>query len=741
MIRILFKDQRLGLLAARLLVTLLCLTANRIAAQPAVSSVPQESLLKIIQAEDERRWGSDLKELLSNKNAAIRSRSALAAGRIGDEGAVPPLVELLSKDTDPDVRESAIFSLGEIESPLGADALIAVLKKSTEPASARARAVEALGKIAGSLGNDQEQRRQELNVVILDTLKAEAARGTAADNETVLLGLTAALRSRVTNAGPTIAEFLSQSSPRVRADAANALARLRLKDGAAQLQDLLAKDSDPIVRANAARALGAAENRDALDALLDHAIKDSDLRVRVSAIRALAGLKDLRAAQSLLKRGQTLTAVDLKKKPSETNEVLEIVSTLGRILQGSDNQEAAGWLKQVRDGFANQAPEAEIAFARVSPSAYLQSIGWDITAYSKGDKTVLDQWRARSSAAQALAEIANSPATLPNRAALITQGESLVGRLLAANDAQIAPNTKSEQAALSLPEILRSFAAFKTQNVSEVLRKHMTFKDVIIRATAADLLGELPPEKTNEQVLIESFPLALTDELNDAALSILDSLAKQKTASANEAIKKGLESSDHLIRRRAVALLKANGAGDFSSRIANVITRNSLADYKRAVARFKKTTNANVSTSRGSFVIEFLSENAPLTVDNFVRLAQKGYFNGQTIPRVVPNFVVQAGDPRGDQNGGPGYSIRCEINQVPYDRAAVGMALSGKDTGGSQWFVTHSPQPHLDGGYTVFGRVVSGMDVVDRIVRGDTIISVTITEHKTLGTTSRNQTQ
>ena len=97
-------------------------------------------------------------------------------------------------------------------------------------------------------------------------------------------------------------------------------------------------------------------------------------------------------------------------------------------------------------------------------------------------------------------------------------------------------------------------------------------------------------------------------------------------------------------------------------------------------------------------------EDAPLTVDNFIKLARSGYFNGVLVHRVVPNFVMQDGDPRGDGNGGPGWSIRCEINMVPYDRGAVGMALSGKDTGGSQWFVTHSPQPHLDGGYTVFGR-------------------------------------
>ena len=138
---------------------------------------------------------------------------------------------------------------------------------------------------------------------------------------------------------------------------------------------------------------------------------------------------------------------------------------------------------------------------------------------------------------------------------------------------------------------------------------------------------------------------------------------------------------------------------------------------------------ATVTTNKGRFVIEFFPEDAPLTVDNFVSLARRKYFDGIVFHRVVANFVAQSGDPRGDGNGGPGYQIRCEINQDEYGRGAVGMALSGKDTGGSQWFVTHSPQPHLDGGYTVFGTVSErDMAVVDAIDRGDKIISIRITE-------------
>ena len=108
------------------------------------------------------------------------------------------------------------------------------------------------------------------------------------------------------------------------------------------------------------------------------------------------------------------------------------------------------------------------------------------------------------------------------------------------------------------------------------------------------------------------------------------------------------------------------------------------------------------------------------------RLARSGYFRGTRFHRVVPNFVAQDGDPRDDGNGGPGYAIRDEMNRRRYDRGAVGMALSGPDTGGSQYFITHSPQPHLDGHYTVFGRVVNGFDVLDRIVQGDLITSITI---------------
>jgi cyclophilin family peptidyl-prolyl cis-trans isomerase len=120
---------------------------------------------------------------------------------------------------------------------------------------------------------------------------------------------------------------------------------------------------------------------------------------------------------------------------------------------------------------------------------------------------------------------------------------------------------------------------------------------------------------------------------------------------------------------------------------------------------------------------------APMAAWNFAELAGKKFFDGATLHRVVPNFVVQDGDPRGDGYGGPGYSIRDEFNPLPFTAGVLGMASDGKDTAGSQWFITVSAQPHLDGRYTSFGRVVQGLREIVRQMRpGDTVVSIRVYE-------------
>lgn len=141
----------------------------------------------------------------------------------------------------------------------------------------------------------------------------------------------------------------------------------------------------------------------------------------------------------------------------------------------------------------------------------------------------------------------------------------------------------------------------------------------------------------------------------------------------------------------------------------------------------KKTYRITMETSKGVIEIDLYPQYAPKTVNNFVFLSQEGYYDGVTFHRVIPNFVIQGGDPTGTGRGGPGYRFEDEFedNPLKHETGALSMANAGPGTNGSQFFITHSPQPHLDGKHTVFGKVVSGMEVVNAIKQGDKMIKVT----------------
>ena len=141
---------------------------------------------------------------------------------------------------------------------------------------------------------------------------------------------------------------------------------------------------------------------------------------------------------------------------------------------------------------------------------------------------------------------------------------------------------------------------------------------------------------------------------------------------------------------------------------------------------------ATIYTDKGDMEVEFYEADAPGTVDNFCNLAKKGFYNGLKFHRVIPDFVIQGGCPRGDGTGGPGYKIKCETsggNQF-HDRGVLSMAHAGKDTGGSQFFICHSRRntAHLDRVHTCFGKVVDGLDVIDDIRAGDLIKKIEIHE-------------
>lgn len=138
-------------------------------------------------------------------------------------------------------------------------------------------------------------------------------------------------------------------------------------------------------------------------------------------------------------------------------------------------------------------------------------------------------------------------------------------------------------------------------------------------------------------------------------------------------------------------------------------------------------TKAIMETEKGVITLNLFDQDAPNTVKNFVKLSQDGFYDGLIFHRVIPNFMIQGGCPQGSGTGGPGYSIDCEINPNKHLAGSLSMAHRGPNTGGSQFFICHSPQPHLDGVHTVFGKT-EDMDVVNAIRQGDKILSVTITE-------------
>lgn len=144
----------------------------------------------------------------------------------------------------------------------------------------------------------------------------------------------------------------------------------------------------------------------------------------------------------------------------------------------------------------------------------------------------------------------------------------------------------------------------------------------------------------------------------------------------------------------------------------------------------KKSYKATMSTNKGDIVLELYPEHAPITVNNFVFLARQGFYDNVAFHRVISDFVIQGGDPTGTGRGGPGYRFADETqgNPLKHETGMISMANAGPNTNGSQFFITHSPQPHLDGKHTVFGKVVEGQDVVDAIRQGDVMESVTIEE-------------
>ena len=181
----------------------------------------------------------------------------------------------------------------------------------------------------------------------------------------------------------------------------------------------------------------------------------------------------------------------------------------------------------------------------------------------------------------------------------------------------------------------------------------------------------------------------------------------------------------HLVLIVAVAAVVSAGALVVG---CNKSTSNEpVREEKKPMAAAEPLPQITFQTNKGNIVIELTEDDTPNTVANFISLAEKGFYDGLKFHRVIPNFMVQGGDPKGNGTGGPGYVIADEISpRLRHTRGVLSMANAGPNTGGSQFFITHVPCPHLDGRHAIFGKVTSGLEVVDAIQMGDQIIKVTV---------------
>jgi cyclophilin family peptidyl-prolyl cis-trans isomerase len=313
---------------------------------------------------------------------------------------------------------------------------------------------------------------------------------------------------------------------------------------------------------------------------------------------------------------------------------------------------------------------------------------------------------------------------------------------------EAAQDQAGDSATTILPAVLQALAQAQTPDLGTILPPYLMSHDgVVLRAALA---AYAPPEGAASawKPVLQAYANVADSSDSETKIAILDRLADWLTAAEVQSfLRTRLRDRERIVRIAAARLLKQAGATGIPDDPGPAASNATDQTYTQAAAARQDRTIAVVDTNRGTIEIELYRQDAPLTVANFVALANKrippdqaspaknsdpGFFDGLSFMRVVPYSVVQSGDPRNDQEGGPGYTIRCEINMHPFERGSVGMWLSGKDTGGSQFFITLSPQPDLDGRYTCFGRVISGIAVAEHLIAGDRILRIRIVEDKTM---------
>jgi cyclophilin family peptidyl-prolyl cis-trans isomerase len=636
-------------------------------ADPHGMTIEEEA--QILRLEDRREFdAATIDAWLRHPNSLHRLRIAQAIGRIGPHArsGVAQLATLAS-DSDRRVREMAAFSLGEIGDPAGAEALFTFA--GDDDAGVAAEAVEAIAKLAA--------RDKSLLPRYLELTSESRPEGVRARAIRFLF------RWDDDRASEIALQSLGAASSVIRQEGAYTLQRRPYASAHDRLL-LVMNDPNTLTRAYATTALGRIGNAAALPALLD-ALGDMHPWVRTNAAVAIGRVAEKNRSALHVDHLPRIFASLQDPDPGTRAMILD---TLG--YYAAMNETARKRLVDVlHDGTAWQRELAAGAIAKhlgITPE--LASLSpWQIVR-------VLEAATAKAEGVALRAQHVSHPEALVRANALSTIPDESA-------DAEIA-----------------------------IIRAAMGDADVIVRANAYDRYGAAKNEPRDVLVkaLQEAEERERTSSMNDARLAAIAVLARIDYPERTSQFTDLLGDADPVVRRFAAEQLEQQLKMPPQSYVPLAIDRP-LAEYAEIVRWAREPHTARIRMTRGNIDVALLPQDAPMTAWNFAQLAKRGYFDNTSFMRVVPNFVIQGGDPRNDMNGGPGYAIRDEINLQKYTRGAVGMALSGPDTGGSQFFITHSPQPHLDGGYTIFGRVYDGMSgVVDQTERGDRVVTIAIDE-------------
>lgn len=646
---------------------------------------------RILQLEDQRE-AAPLAAILKAEDPSVRARAAIAAGRIGDATLVIPLSLLLSNDPDASVRANAAFGLGEIEDSTAAESLAAIFRrKADRDPTVRERIVEGIGKLhidrlaplcTVALHDSTDQVREAACLAVWQLHAVEAwsplvTIATDASSSGDLRWKSAYALMRMVGAPA------SGKTPIPGGTDIPTEARAKIRD----VLTFLARDRDPQVRMAAVRGLAAFDDS-ATTICSRAALGDADWRVRVEAMRT-----------------RTLSAGNIRPLLDDPNPNVRLgaLDALGRTGRPKEA------VRILRVHLPRNLREREVAAIALASRMKDDRAAVDSIAIALASSR---EWQLRASATTALLS-----AGAPDSAgiALLVRlagdeprvAQTAVGPLLRCRAERAKPGERLAATRVDLARFL--------ENKDPVLRS-------IALESEAAVLGDslLDPQRADWLSIVrQAWSAARADSAsNDVASTVVSILeSHKKNAAAIAILREAALSRDYSVRSEACRILGVEHPEPFE-------TGRSPSEYGSILGWAEAEHEVAIRTRGGTIRIRLFSRDAPLTCWNFFRLADKGYFDQGSWHRVVPDFVVQDGCPRGDGFGGPGYTIRCEMNEHGYRTGTVGMALSGKDTGGSQFFITHSPQPHLDGRYTVFGEVLEGMDLIDNLVQYDTIETI-----------------